>query len=461
MTPTLAIIGAGFSGTLTAVHLLRRGRRLRVVLINRSGQMARGVAYGTRTEAHVLNVPAGRMSAFPDDEESFLRFARKHDASLSGASFVPRRLYGEYLEALLAEAAANAPPGTALEQVVASVKDIQLSPDGASANLSLSDGRTLHADRVVLALGNYAPADPRIKDPRFYESPRYVRDPWHPEALAGVPATEPVLLIGTGLTMLDVTLNLRAKGVRGKIHALSRRGLLPQAHRASSAPPKHDHLPPGLLAGPRSTRAYLRAVRAYVELMKQQGTDWRDVIASLRPVTPALWEGLSTQERARFLRHVRPYWEVHRHRAAPELLAALSAELDSGMLTVHPGRLVALEEARGAVLATMQPRGSAKAVQFEVSTVINCTGPESDTRTMREPLISALRARGLLVPDPLGLGVETAPNLALLNAQGGASQALFYVGPYLKARYWEATAVPELRQHALKVADGLLASLPR
>jgi uncharacterized NAD(P)/FAD-binding protein YdhS len=437
-TPTIAVIGAGFSGTLTAVHLLRRGlpQGLRVLLINRSGLMARGVAYGTRTSAHVLNVPAGRMSAMPDDEESFVRFARWHDPTVTGGSFVPRRLYGDYLGALLDNAAAAAPPGTTCERIVASVIDIAPAEGGTAARVGLADGQSLRVDRAVLSLGNYAPAHPRLADMRFCESPRYVRDPWQPGALDSVPTDQPVLLIGTGLTMLDALLSLRARGVEGRVHALSRRALLPQAHRSPGAPPTFEHLPPDLAAGPPTALSYLRAVRSHVKRMAKEGVDWRDVIASLRPSTPALWQRLSVAERARFLRHLRPYWEVHRHRAAPGPAAALRADIDAGRL-----------------------RGSAAVSTLEVSAVVNCTGPESDTRTLDEPLIAALRARGLLQPDALGLGVETSPAYALMDAERTPSRVLYYVGPFLKVREWEATAVPELRVHALRLAETLRATL--
>lgn len=225
----IAIIGAGFSGVVTAVHLLRAG--CSVALINRSGRMARGVAYGTNTPAHVLNVPAGRMSAFPDDEDSFLRFAGERDETVSGGSFVSRSAYGEYLDHILAEAERSAPGGATLERIVGHVADIEVSTNKSSALATLADGRSIHADRVVLALGNFAPADPPIEDRRFYSSARYVRDPWDPGALDSIGSDDSVLLIGTGLTMYDIALELDERGVRKPIHAISRRGLLAQSHR--------------------------------------------------------------------------------------------------------------------------------------------------------------------------------------------------------------------------------------
>ncbi len=462
MSPlTIAVIGAGFSGTMTAVHLLRRGLPggLRVLLVNRSGLMARGVAYGTRSAEHVLNVPAGRMSALPDDEESFVRFARRHDPTVKGGSFVSRRLYGDYLGSLLDGAAASAPVGTSLERLVSTIVDLRPVESESAVDMDLADGRILRVDRVVLSLGNHAPANLPIADNGFYESPRYIRDPWTPGALDAVPTDRPALLIGTGLTMLDVVLSLRARGHQKSLHAVSRRGLLPQAHRVPGAPPTFEFVPPGLEAGPATARAYLHAVRSHVKALAPRAIDWRDVIASLRPSTPALWQRLPLAERARFLRHLRPYWEAHRHRTAPESAAALRAEIEKERLIVHAGRLLSLTEHRDGLLVTLRPRGSAAPKTLEVSAVVNCTGPESDTRTLQEPLIAALRRRGLLQPDPLRLGVEISPDYALLNESGRASPVLHYVGPFLKSRDWEATAVPELRVHALRLAQLLSTTL--
>lgn len=456
---TVVVIGAGFSGTLAAAHLLRQGigAPLRVVLVNRSGPIARGVAYGTRSEAHVLNVPAGRMSAFPDDEGSFLRFAQRHDPAITGGSFVPRHLYGQYLEEVLREAAAHPAPDTRLDHEVGEATGLALA--GAAAEVAFPGGRTIVADRVILAAGNYAPADPPVADTRFFASPRYVRDPWLHGALGVVRERDPVLLVGTGLTTIDIALELARRGVRATMHAVSRRGLLPQPHRVPGAPPTFTHAPPDIATGPATIRHYLASVRRHVRRLAAQGVDWREVIGSLRPITPALWQRLDTAERARFLRHVRPYWEVARHRAAPEPAAAFARLLASGALAVHAGRITGFALDDDGVTATVQPRGRADALPLRVAWVINCTGPSSDLRALRDPLIDSLLERGLLRPDPLALGLEVSDDLALLDAAGQPSRVLYYVGPLLRARHWEATAVPELRVHAAHVAQVVARSL--
>lgn len=461
MSHTIVIVGGGFSGTLTAVHLLRGDwpGGLHLVLVNRSGPLARGVAYGTRSAAHVLNVPAARMSAFAGDEEHFLRFARGRDPAVAGGDFVPRSLYGEYLEWVLGEAVAASPAGTRFTHRVAWVVDVRLRPEGG-AELALEGGDgppVLIADRVVLAAGSYSPADPSVPDPAFFAGdPRYVRDPWAPGALDGVDPDRPVLLVGTGLTMLDVALDLHGRGHRAPLLALSRRGLLPQPHRSPASPPRPVELGAALLAGPWTIRRCLREVRRAVA--ENPDVDWRDVLASIRPVTPALWAALPLAERARFLRHLQPYWDVHRHRAAPGIAAAVEALAREGRLRAFAGRLLRVEAGSdGDVAVSFRRRGRREVERARVGAVVNCTGPSGNVAALGEPLLDSLLRQGLLTPCPLGLGIRTAPGYALRDREGNASEVLFHTGPLLKADHWESTAVPELRVHAARLAEHLRA----
>ncbi|HET7462484.1 MAG TPA: FAD/NAD(P)-binding protein, partial [Longimicrobium sp.] len=399
MAHTIAIVGGGFSGTLTAVHLLRGAwpGGLHVVLVNRSGPLARGVAYGTRSAAHVLNVPAARMGAFPDDEEHFLRYARGRDPSVVGGDFVPRSLYGDYLEQVLADAVAAAPAGTRFTHRVARAVDVRVCP-GRGAELVLEgDGGppVLAADRVVLAAGSYSPADPPVPDAAFFaDDPRYVRDPWAPGALEGVDRSRPVFLVGTGLTMLDVALDLHGRRLGAPMLALSRRGLVPRPHRSPALPPHPVDWDGALLAGPATARRYLREVRRAVA--EHPDVDWRDVLASLRPVTPALWAALPLAERARFLRHLQPYWDVHRHRAAPSIISGFEGLVRDGRLRFCAGRLLRVRGGSGGVAVRFRRRGTQTVEEVRVGAVVNCTGPSSNVAALGEPLLDSLLRQGLI-----------------------------------------------------------------
>lgn len=450
--PTIVVIGGGFSGTAVAAQLLRRGRPARILLVNRYGPIGRGVAYRTRLEAHVLNVPAGGMSALSEEPDDFLRFARGRDPSIGPGTYVSRRVYGEYLEHVLRAAESRSAPETTLERIVGEVRDVAL--DGAGgATVVFADGARRSADAVVLALGNYSPADPPAEGSEFYASPRYVRDPWIRGSLDVIREGESVLMLGTGLTMMDIALDLAARGVARPLRAVSRHGLRPHAHVERVAAPAGDALPPGLEAPPHTARRMLSAVRRHAAA---RSGDWRDVVGALRPPTPALWKRLDPAERARFLRHVRPFWDVHRHRAAPATAAAISALIANGELQVRAARVVRYEQASDGVRVVVRPRGGRGTDILFVERVVNCTGPSSDVRRIGDALLDALLAAGRIVPDPHGLGVEVAEDGALLDADGAPSPVLFLVGPLLKARDWEATAVPELRGHAARLAARLL-----
>ncbi len=289
--------------------------------------------------------------------------------------------------------------------------------------------------------------------------------------------------------MVDVALQLHAMGAAATMTAVSRRGLLPTSHRSpAQVPPTHD-LPAGLLEGPPNTRAYVRAVRRHIRETTARGLDWRDAIAALRPVTTRLWSALSVAERGRFLRHVRAFWDVHRHRMAPPLYDAFESLRTAGRVNVIAGRLVQIREQSGSqsgddadrgerasgggavtsgraattgigiagsVTVRVRPRGSSDVRDLTVGTVVNCSGPSGDTRRLRDPLFDRLRLQGLVRPDPLGLGIDVAPHGALIDNDGFESPSLCYVGPFLRARDWEATAVPELREYARRMADHLL-----
>ncbi|CAJ3240197.1 FAD/NAD(P)-binding protein [Burkholderia pseudomallei] len=456
-TTTVAIIGAGFCGATLATHLLRRPpvRPMRVLLINRSGAMARGVAYGTRALGHLLNVPAGRMSAVAGDDDDFYRYASGRDPRVARGSFVPRRIYGDYLEARLTEAIEQAHAGIEFRSVVGSAVRIAPVDGGARGAITMDGGAVIEADRVVLSSGNEMRRDPFIAESqrKFYDSHAYVRDPWRPGALRGIAPDTPVLLVGSGLTMMDVVLDLRARGHAAPIHVVSRHGLMPLAHREMDAPPSYDDRLAARMLARADVRHYVRAVRDAI----RRGGDWRDVIGSLRAATPALWRQLPSDERRRFLRHVRPYWDVHRHRCAPEPAARLQAEFERGGVAAVAGRVTGYSEHPNGVGVTVRRRGAAVDEHLEVGAVVNCTGPAPDFSARAGSLLGNLYADGLIVPDAIGMGFEIADDGAVLDRDGSPSAWLRYVGPLLQARDWEATAVPELRQYVQRLADTLLA----
>ena len=337
--------------------------------------------------------------------------------------------------------------------------DLVISEHDGRAEAVFADGERCWFDRVVLAIGNYPPADPQIRDPQALRCDAYIQDPWKQNAMQRVDLERAVLLLGSGLTTMDMALDLYQRGMRAPMIVLSRRGLLPIAHRQATAPPSFSHQPPGIDAEPATVLGYLRAVRSHVRRLAPQGIDWREVVASLRPITPRMWLLLPPPERARFLRHLRPFWEVHRHRAAPLPHSAFMRLIEQSALRVVAGRLLNLARIPAGFVAHIARRGSSAPLELEVGTVVNCTGPCTDITRLDDVLMRNLLRRGYVRADPLRLGMEVSSELAPLDAAGRSTRVLFYVGPLLRADYWEATAVPELRLHAASVAKVIAESL--
>src|SRR5690606_5217819 len=285
----------------------------------------------------------------------------------------------------------------------------------------------------------------------------YLSDPWA-EGGMHTPADGPVLLVGSGLTALDAVTSLLQQGHQDPIHMVSRRGLMPLPHRTRrSETPVPDSFLQDMLQAPPAIRSYMRVIRRKVELLQQEGIDWRDLVGALRPVTAQLWQRLPMAEKRRFLRHAQPFWDVHRHRVAPDSWELFRAALAQGQIRPLAGRVVASRRQGERVQVTLRRRGDGRELELDVARIFNCTGPNGNPSLVDDELIRQLMDDGLLQTDALGLGVAVDERLALLGRAGESVSCLSYVGPMLKGRLWEATAVPELRQHAARLADRLLA----
>ncbi len=456
--PTIVVAGVGFSGVSVAAHLARLPwtSGVRIVLLERNDAPARGVAYSTPSRLHLLNVPAGRMGAFADDEGHFLRWLRLSEPSLSGDAFAPRLRYGEYLASILDGLQTAAPPGVRVEVRHADVRDLE--PVDPRLRVHLASGPPIDADRAVLATGTPAPSRSSVAN-ALRDDPRYVHDPWANGALGRVRSLQPILLVGTGLTMVDVVLALRESGHRAGFLAVSRRGLLPQPHRDWPLPPPVVPPPSGLSTWDGSASALVAMIHDSVRHAARGGLDWRDVINGLRPLTPSLWQRMPARERERFLRHLRPYWDTHRHRMSTRVGAEINAMIFRGELSVVAGRVESCRAGAESVEFGIRRRGQPITTPHRAGAVINCTGPESDYSRVDEPLFQALRGRGLATADPLRLGILTDEEGALIDTRGATSPVLFTLGNPRKAGLWESTAVPELRAQAARLAVRLRESL--
>jgi uncharacterized NAD(P)/FAD-binding protein YdhS len=442
---SIAVVGGGASGALIAAHLLRHaGDAVHLTLIEPRAQIGRGLAYATQNESHRLNVRASNMSAFPDDPDHFWRWLRAAGhAGEDRFCFVPRLVYGQYLASLVEDrlTEADAPRLRWFRETV-----VGLTERDGSVTLQFSSRETVAFDVAILCCGH---------EPSEHLAAPFV-GPWKdPRAWNAAPDST-ILILGTGLTMVDAAISLSESGHRGSIVALSRRGLLPQAHRpVETAPIKETELP-----SPAKLAAFLGWLRARARNEMRSGGDWRSVIDGLRPHTQAIWRAMPSESRKRFLEHARPWWDIHRHRMAPEIETKIRALRQSGQLQVLSGRIVDVEEKRGGASVRIRRRGSAATSELEVSRIVSCRGMTNDPRESANPLIARLLAEGYARVDPLGIGLDVDDDCALIDESGRASARVFVLGPMSQAAFWESIAIPDIRLQAASLARRLTEETP-
>ncbi|MFJ5533515.1 FAD/NAD(P)-binding protein [Streptomyces sp. NPDC093261] len=446
---TVAIVGAGAAGALTALQVCetatRRRTPLDLVLIDPAPEAGRGVAYATADPRHRLNVPAGGMSCYPDDPGHLTRWLCRHgEPAVNDADFVTRYRYGAYLADTLGQAVVRA-HGVVRVRRVRSRAEGCADTAGGRLELRLADGGCLTADSAVLATGPAA-GNGAWAPPGLRTSPRFVAEPWAPGALVGpLSDTADVLLVGTGLTAVDLALTLDRPG--RVLHAVSRNGLLPQPHALS---PQPSIPPPQGLAGAPLDRLR-RAVFRHIGRAVRHHGDWRPALDGLRVCTAELWRSLTPGERAEFLRRDGALWNTHRHRMAPATAEALDRMRAARRLSVRAGRIAAARTGPDGTVSVDLADGRS----LRVGWVIDCTGPGHH---LDDPLWRSLVDAGAAVPGPLGMGVATREG-RLLDAAGRADRALFTLGAPRRGELWETTAVPEIREQAAALARELLAPL--
>ncbi|MEV4625993.1 FAD/NAD(P)-binding protein [Micromonospora sp. NPDC049523] len=445
MSRTVLVVGGGCSGVLVSRELLRH-TAASVTLVDPSASPGTGVAYGPAAQPwHLLNSPAGTMSADPDAPGDFVDWCRVRRPSVAAGDFMPRSWYGDYLRDVLGAVEREAAGRLRIVRDRVS----RIVGTGGRVGAVLDSGERLAADRAVLAIGAPASADPAQRWPASgARGSGYVRDPWSPGALDAVPADRPVLLVGTGLTAVDVALSLAAAGQRGPMIAVSRHGLLPNAQHRPGQPAA---VPAGLPASAESLRRLVRQVRALVEA----GADWRAVVDGLRPRLDTYWAGFSAADRDRFLRHLARHWEVHRHRMAPEIADEVARLRATGRLTVRAAVVEAVEAGpEGGLDVRLGHRGPVPGGDNRpegYGAMVNCTGP-GRLPASADSLVRQLLADGLAHPGPYGLGLDVDEAGALRGRDGTPTAPLWTLGSPRRGRLWETTAVPEIRGQARGLA---------
>jgi uncharacterized NAD(P)/FAD-binding protein YdhS len=438
----IAIVGGGATGALAALHLSRAIRQpfVEIVIVEPAAEVGRGLAYRPGDQHHLLNVRVGNMSAFAEEPDHLFHWLEDRGAleCATPFCFIPRGLYGRYLASLV--------EGPILDGRLRHIRDIcvDLSECDQGVRLSLQSGPSEDFDLAILATGN-----PKRLCLRSIPSVQA----WTDDTLRAIDNDKPVLLVGSGLTMVDQVLSLARRGHREKITALSHHGLLPTAHRAVNVFSVADaDVPFGA-----ELSVITKWVRRLVLDLNQDGSDWRLVIDALRPHTQKLWRNMTLAQRSRFLRHLRAYWDVLRHRMAPEVEEEINALREAGRLEIVAGRIESATANAGDIMVAIRKRGADSIFKSTFGRVIDCRGASTDFGQSHDELIGALLARGTACLDPLGIGLLVSDDYSLVNCSSRKTTRIRVVGPLARATFWECTAIPDIRAQCAHLAE-LIAS---
>lgn len=452
---TITIIGGGYCGTMTAVHLLQQcSMPVHIVLVNAGNPIAKGIAYSTYSESHLLNVIAGKMSAWPGDAGHFVNWVSKTpgyqdiDPGLLAYTFLPRALYGHYLEEIWQHALAHKPGHVRLTVHENMALDIRKNEHGYA--VALDNGTMLDTDIVVIATGNSAPRNPPLADKSFYASPHYYANPWHAGAVSNIENKRDILIVGNGLTMVDTLLGLRENGFTQNIYSLSPNGfaILPHRHTGMVYTRLTDEL-----KEPYDLLTLLSLSNKHIKIVRRLGLSAEPVIDSLRQHTQKIWQALTPQERRLFYVRLRHFWGVARHRVPIHIHDKLQQMRISNKLRVIAGRITAITETAEGIRVEFYNKKAQENQHILVERVINCTGPESDINYCDNPLLRNLAQSGTLVADDLAIGVMADVSTGQVYSHDGKlAENMYTMGTNLKGILWESTAIPELRTQAESVA---------
>ena len=454
--PVVAILGGGFSGAATAFHLARARVAAEIVVVEPREALGQGLAYSTTEPAHRINVPAAKMSLITDEPDHFIAWLASPagptlssgTATLRGDLFPQRAVFGAYvgyhLEPFLRDGS--------IRHVRAAA--VSVARAGAAYDLTLSDGSRLRADFLVIGMSHPQPGLPAELRP-LAGSPRLVADPYDNDRVAAIGPADEVLIVGTGLTSADVVASLERRGFRGRITALSRHGLRSRGHGLGPRETDADFA----AAPAKGALALLRRVRAAIAADAGRGFTWHAVIDQLRTDGTAAWLALDDPGRARIVRHLRAFWDVHRFRVAPQVAEVLDRWIARGQLAYVAARLVGAIEVGDGILVSFRPRGGGELVSKRFDTVVVTTGPSHGQILRTNPPLKALAELGLVRSDPLGLGISVREGCRVVDAAGTPSQTLFVSGPLARGHVGELMGLPEVTGHAEAVAKLLCAEL--
>lgn len=441
----VAVVGSGFSAISLVTNLLQLlPANASIAIVGDDAGFGRGTAYRTELHLHRLNVPAARMSVFADRPSDFLDWLEKRGRSLGGSGFASRNDYGLYLRDTLAALLRDQRQRARVDFIKAKAVSCDTCDDTGTV-FRLNDGRLLEAKNAVLCLGVGTASLPRLTgevDTALLR--RVVRNPWRLSWLSKVQPDDTICILGSGLTMIDQILSLRNMGHRGKIHVVSRRGLVPHGHSVAPVHPVEPNLKPA--------RAEISQMLFDLRQQVRAGAEWRAVMDGLRPRTQKLWQSLGESQRSRFLRHALAWWNIHRHRVAPQVHEVFDGLVQQGIVEVHAGFVSRIGRAADGNLLTFRKRGKEEEQSLSFDWLVNCTGMER-AGISHSPLLQHMLKQDMIDTDALGLGIRVDAESHVMSCDGASKQGVFAVGALTAGQFWEITAVPDIRVQTRNVAE--------
>lgn len=440
----VAVIGGGFSAAAMIVNLLEVLDPDRTIgVVARTAGLGLGTAYGLADDIHRLNVPAGRMSLFPDRPDHLCDWLKRNGHALGAEDFIPRRLFGAYVQDTLEAQLHRSDNRARLHLQDAEAIDCEALDDERQV-FHLSDGERLAARASIFCIGG-TPAGLPLPDDRIGpEARRHLcLNVWADKWMERVRPDDTVFMLGSGLTMVDQVMSLRRRGHRGRIHVVSRHGLVPQPHHV----PRSEALQPAITPGAAPLSEMMRRLRAAA----RTAGDWRSAVDGIRPLTQAVWQHLSLEERRRFLRHANAWWNVHRHRLAPDIRQSFDEMRESGQVTVSAGWLQEIYAHDARARVAYRDRHSGTLRQVSADWVVNCTGMEKCS-IAKVPLLKKMSARGMIIGDALGLGLAVNADSQIQREDGSTATAAYALGPMTIGQFFEIFAVPDIRVQVSRVA---------
>lgn len=444
-----AIIGGGLSGTLLAYYMLQADVVPATVYLfeKEYQQLSRGIAYRSSTDGQLLNVPADKMDVYGKPAGSFYQWLiKKIPGDHKPDDFVPRSWFGTYLKEIFHDALDSA-KFTTLRVITDEVVD--LIKDEDTIRVITAGNHEYVVSHAVLANGILSPADPFPLTMEVNLSGLYQANPWNFNYQQQLKPNDHIVLVGTGLTMLDHALCLLKSDKQLSLTAFSRRGLLPLPH----APYAPYNFPDYNIVPCEDIGVLLEQIRTYYRKHQPNGLDWRCLIDRIRQQVPELWKALNASSKSRFIRHVKPYWEIHRHRAPQQTLAVIQEATAAGRFTLLKGYAHKVQCSEDGTLAITIVQGREQYV-CQANYMLNSSGLQRDIFLTADSLLKKLIQRGYMLPDMLGLGVETLETGALRGTDEGKN--IFVLGALRRAAVFECTAAKEIGEQAFSLHQHVL-----